>query len=245
MNRATTLSKTLPDLASFGRSEVCSRKSCQFPNDFEKIGGEKDLMGGRGSGRSASFGFLVDKCEEFQSIDLSFLRKENALTNGNRGQLTWSRRGEPFASIRYVVEPAGLRLIYRTRSRGSDWQDVNDLIPFEETPTQFGGLRRWFACPGCQKRCRIIYGGSYFRCRNCHGLKYESQYEDAVSRATSQRHKLRQRLGQSSSLDDPFPDKPKGMHWKTYQRLVERDEALGNIWISEVSYWLSRTGWQT
>ena len=198
-------------------------------------------MGGLGSGRSASYGMLVDKCEDFLRIDLAFLRKRRALTVGNSGQLTWSRRGEQYASIQYVVEPNGLRLIYRTRPRGGDWQDVVDLIPFTETPTQFGGARQWFACPSCQRRCRILYGGSNFRCRTCHGLKYESQYEDPICRATSQRHKLRGRLGQHDSLDEPFPDKPKGMHWKTYRRLAGRDEALGDRWVRGISNWLRRT----
>ena len=29
---------------------------------------------------------------------------------------------------------------------------------------------------------------------------------------------------------DPFPDKPKGMHWKTYRRLEERYEDLQARW---------------
>lgn len=197
-------------------------------------------MGGFGSGRSASYGFHVGKCEDFLRIDLAFLRKRNALTVGNRGQLSWNRRGDQYASIRYVVEPTGIRLIYRTRSSGGDWRDVSDLIPFTETPTQFGGRRQWFICPSCQRRCRIVYGGSYFRCRKCHHLKYESQYEDPICRAAGQRHKLRDRLGQQDSLDEPFPDKPKGMHWKRYRRLAERDEALDDIWVGEVSDWLRR-----
>jgi hypothetical protein len=43
-------------------------------------------------------------------------------------------------------------------------------------------------------------------------------------------HKLRDRLGQRDSLDKPFPEKPKRMHWKTYRRLEARDEALHNVW---------------
>jgi hypothetical protein len=42
------------------------------------------------------------------------------------------------------------------------------------------------------------------------------------------------------SLDEPFPDKPKGMHWKRYRRLAERDEALDDIWVRELSDWLRR-----
>lgn len=136
-----------------------------------------------------------------------------------------------FSKVGYRIEAGGLRLIYRTRPRGGEWRDVDELIPFTSTATQFGGKRVWFACPSCQKRCRIIYGGCYFRCRRCHGLRYESQYEDAISRAASQRHKLRKRLGYVGSLEDPFPLKPKGMHWTTYEQLQARDEECEQRWV--------------
>lgn len=198
-------------------------------------------MGGRGSGRSAGYGLLVDKCEDLLSIDLTFLRKRNALFVGNRGELTWSRRGEKYAQVNYIIEAGGLRLIYRTRSGGHDWQDVDELIPFTETEAQFGGRRRWLLCKSCAGRCRVIYGGPRFRCRKCHQLKYESQYEPIFGRATEQRHKLRKRLGYVGSLEDPFPPKPKGMHWKTYRRLEARDQELEQRWCLDLAGWLERT----
>ena len=35
---------------------------------------------------------------------------------------------------------------------------------------------------------------------------------------------IRQRLGGGADLSEPFPDKPKGMHWKTYYRLQQKAE---------------------
>lgn len=198
-------------------------------------------MGGRGSGRTSGYGFLVDKCEDYLSIDLAFLRKRNAFHPRNSGEISWSRRNEKYASVQYVVEAGGLRLIYRSRPHGGEWQDVDELIPFVETQTQFGGRRHWFGCPSCKRRCRIIYGGSHFRCRNCYRLKYESQYEPIFGRAADQRHKLRKRLGQVGSLEDPFPTKPKGMHWKTYRRLETRDQDLEQRWCMDLAGWLERT----
>lgn len=190
-------------------------------------------MGGRGSGRPSSYGMTQSKCHEMHSIDLAFLKRQGSLRSGNSGQLTWSRGDTKTGSIGYRVEECGLRLIYRTRPTGGDWQDVNELIPFIYTPTNFSGQRTWFECPSCRRRCRILYGGSYFRCRRCHTLKYESQYESSWSRAMSQSHALRQKLGYQGSLDDPFPPKPKRMHWTTYRRLEEQDEELRNRWMIE------------
>lgn len=198
-------------------------------------------MGGRGSGRSASYGLFVDKVEDYQSIDLAWLRKKTACKVHSKGMINWSRRGERYASVGYHIEAGGLRLLYRTRLNGGEWSHVDELIPFIETATQFGGNRRWFSCPGCSRRCRIVYGGAYFRCRKCHGLQYESQYENAICRAASQRHKIRERLGHVGPLDDAFPTKPKGMHWKTYLRLAARDEVLERFWYAEIADWLKLT----
>ena len=143
--------------------------------------------------------------------------------------MTWSRAGHETGSIRIECLDSGVRLVYRQRRHGEDWQDVNEFVPFLETDTQFGGQRQWFRCLSCGGRCRILYGGAHFRCRRCYKLKYESQYEASYARACSQAHNLRKRLGQVGSLDDPFPPKPKGMHWKTYQRLKRHHDALVQV----------------
>ncbi len=193
-------------------------------------------MGGRGSGRTQSF--ATDKCEDYRSIDLAWLRRQNSRSSGREGRLTWSRNDAVFASVSYSLEDTNLRLIYRTRSYGGNWKDVAETLPITTTKTNFGGQRHWFICPSCRHRCRKIYGGSYFRCRRCHGLKYESQYERNFNRAATQAHKLRSRLGQSGSLDDSFPEKPKGMHWRTYHRLQQRDTELQNAWAAGCWKWL-------
>lgn len=197
-------------------------------------------MGGRGSGRQAGLGCLTDKCEDYRSIDLAWLRREGSWKLGSTGRLTWSRGGVVTASIGYRVEMQGLRLIYKTRRPGAEWREIDDLILITTTETNFNGKRQWFLCPTCNRPCRVLFGGSHFRCRRCHGLKYESQYEDKMIRASSQRHKIRQRLGHVGSLEDPFPPKPKGMHWRTYDRLRAKDEALGAAWAQHTWQWLRK-----
>jgi hypothetical protein len=58
----------------------------------------------------------------------------------------------------------------------------------------------------------------------------------ALHRAQS----VRERLGRSANMMEPFPEKPKGMHWKTYERLwwehheAEMEQLIG------MREWLAR-----
>jgi hypothetical protein len=159
------------------------------------------------------------------------MRREGLLTPYRAGSLCWSRGGERTGSIQYQVFPDGLKLSYRTRPWGEeDWKSVDEKIPFTWTGTAFNGRRCWLRCLSCGRRCRILYGGAYFRCRRCHRLTYESQYEEGWQRAVTRAQNVRIKLGGSGSMDDGFPPKPKGMHWRTYRRLEATDEAADNIW---------------
>jgi hypothetical protein len=170
----------------------------------KKFGGKK--VGGRGSGRRASL--LVDKTTDFRSIDLA---SYSGLSPGARGRVSWWRGDQEIGSIRFSVERSGLRLYYQTRWRNDEWRDINELIPFIETATNFGGWRRWFKCLTCERPCRN-----------------DSQYEPSFG--SRKVHRLRERLGYSGLIEDPFPPKPKGMHWATYRRLEAEDERLRRLW---------------
>ena len=181
---------------------------------------------------------LTDKCHEYRSIDLAWLARKTLLNVSRSSTLTWSLGGHETGSISFEMLQSGIRLVYRARRSGDEWQDIKEFVPIIETATNFGGKRRWFKCLTCQARCRILYGGIYFRCRRCPPLKCESQYENGYSRAVSQTHGLRKRLGHVESLDDPFSDKPKGMLWKTYRRLQSLDKHLQQRLAIGVIGWL-------
>jgi hypothetical protein len=53
-------------------------------------------------------------------------------------------------------------------------------------------------------------------------------------------HKLRARLGRCGGLDESLPPKPKGMHWRTYRQLEDRDQELKSRWAAGAWAWLSR-----
>lgn len=83
-----------------------------------------------------------------------------------------------------------------------------------------------------------VVGCSMDRCRECHGLKYESQYETGWQRAERQADQIWRRLGGTECDDDSFPPKPKGMHWITYERLSQRYETLTSDFVKGFDAWL-------
>ena len=110
-----------------------------------------------------------------------------------------------------------------------EWQDVDELVPFVLTPLRFGGERRWFQCLKCGRKCRVLFGGRRFRCRRCHRVHYASQSETRLDRAHRGMFKIVKRLDPEEQCND-LPEKPKRMHWRTYNRLVERYEHYDAHW---------------
>jgi hypothetical protein len=71
----------------------------------------------------------------------------------------------------------------------------------------------------CGRRVTKLYGvGRLFACRHCYRLAYASQQESAHRRGLGKSQKIRMRLGGSPNILEEFPDKPKGMHRRTYER---------------------------
>ena len=76
-------------------------------------------------------------------------------------------------------------------------------------------------CPNCQTRVARLYAGlgGYF-CRSCIGNPpYASQQLSAQGRAHYHACKLRLLLQGEAQLSLPFPERPRNMHWHTYDRL--------------------------
>lgn len=183
-------------------------------------------MGGIGSGNMWRSGNR-DTCESYTHIELPFLRKRGMLQPGYYGTLSWKRGGQPSGNIRFPMHKDAMELIYKFRVQGAnEWQDVNEAVSFAYTQQHIGGRRRWFVCLSCGCKCSVLHGGTHYRCRKCWNLAYQSQHGSPFQRALSQAQNFRRRFGGSPCTDDPLPDKPKGMHWRTYERHVERGEVL-------------------
>ena len=56
-------------------------------------------------------------------------------------------------------------------------------------------------------------------CRHTDDLSYQRQWDNEIYRALHRAQDIRQRSGGSAHIFEPFPEKPKEMHLKTYERL--------------------------
>ena len=89
------------------------------------------------------------------------------------------------------------------------------------------GRRWWFVCPKTAKRVSKLYlppGAVTFASRGAHRLAYKSQRETPFARACSRAFKARRRLGDHQSIGATI-EKPPGMRWRTFDRLLEKVEA--------------------
>jgi hypothetical protein len=159
-------------------------------------------------------------CDGLRSIDVRRWHREGRLHAGQNFSLSWSRGGEPSGSIGVRTEADAVVLMFHARRGGdTEWKSVEQCVPITWTACHLGGRRPWFCCL-CGRRVALLYGaGELFACRRCCGLAYQSQQESLRHRGLGKAQKIRMRLGGSPSIFDCFPDRPKGMPWRTYSRL--------------------------
>ena len=188
-------------------------------------------MGGMGSGRGYQGGKrTTGSCYQ---IDARKLQRAGVLTASGSFAWHWSRNGEAVASIRARVEEDRLTLIYSHKSRGDDWQAMEYPVRLEWTACTLGGRRVWFLCPanGCGRRVALLYigGAGIFACRHCYRLAYACQRETADDRAMRRADNIRERLGWQAGIANPSGGKPKGMHWRTFERLTAEHDAFVGV----------------
>jgi hypothetical protein len=159
----------------------------------------------------------------------------------------WLNGEDEPVSLRVRVESDfRVWLTYRVRLPNKrNWQQIKKMVSMIWDPCRFGGERPWFVCPNCDRRAAVLYLGGVrplsFSCRKCAGLKYESECKGTRLRLMRKAQKIRLKLGGSSSLEEPFPEKPPGMHAKRYLRIREEAMNAEREWhrLSEyVSRWI-------
>jgi hypothetical protein len=170
-------------------------------------------------------------CESCRSIDVREWARRGYLRPHQPFLWSWTRDGEPCGSITVRIEPHPVpgEVVLSFRSHGSAKGRLRSLeqrLRISWTKCHLGGWRPWFRC-SCGRRAAKLYDGAadFFACRHCCGLAYASQQLCTRDRLISSARRIRMQLGGGPSFFDPFPDKPRGMHWSTYDRLRARAQA--------------------
>lgn len=161
------------------------------------------------------------KCEHSLALDIRRLHRRGLLVAGTSCGWHWSRDGEPCGSISIAAQVDRLRLAYARTYEGTLKPFGYDVM-VARTVCHLGGVRPWFICPWCQRRCAILYGLSsdgYFACRVCLRLGYASECEDRSGRLWRKQRKLEALLVGGER-------KPKGMRRRTFDRICARLQAI-------------------
>ena len=197
-------------------------------------------MGGMGSGRRYQSGRSTT--EDYRRLDVRALHKAGMLAAGHGGMWNWYSRGTLRASIHVQAEEARVILNYQAKENG-ELRNCNYPVFLNWTPCQYGGARPWFLCParGCRRRVAILYGGAVFACRHCYRLAYESQRVRDYDRLAGRADNIRRRLGWPVGILNATPGtKPKGMHWRTFEKLTAEHDALVGASLAGMSEHLGR-----
>jgi len=156
-------------------------------------------------------------------LDVRKLHHGGLLTPGRSFNWQWSRNGNVLASIGVTVDATNsVTLDYRSKQQGGEWQDKRYQVLIGWTACNYGGNRPWWLCPCCGRRVAVLWGDSTYACRHCQQINYESTRTTESSKPFERADKLRRRLGWVPGVAYGIGDKPRGMHTKTYLRLLQK-----------------------
>ena len=184
------------------------------------------------STKSTSRKATTDACLQ---IDIRKLSRDGLLKPGAEG--SFSDRKSKY-EVHIVSEQNRIRFQHGITMLAGFRRLVEDVVAIDWTGCHFGGARPWFLCPGCGKRVAILYGRKIERdgsklpirnrtlkCRQCHHLSYPSQHEEWDRRMRRRAEKTGARIG------GKYGKKPKKMHWRTYDRMVEEARYFEDLWL--------------
>jgi hypothetical protein len=178
-----------------------------------------------GGGRPTAEGSLT--------LDLYKLMRDGmcAPRKYGRGELHWSTNGIRTGSMGFESALGDDRGFIRLRYTSTLWngeKHASDYrIELTATPQPFGGKRWWFICPKTGELVWKLYlppGAVTFASRGHYRIGYRCQREGSHDRDINRAFKLRRRLGSEDGLDAPI-EKPKGMHWKRFERETRKVRA--------------------
>jgi hypothetical protein len=128
---------------------------------------------------------------QYHALDIKALARGHYLFPFCSFEWVWRSKDRiQGVTIRITMLDGILQLLLPT-----DPQQIRQDVRLTYSLGSTGGERPWFSCPACQRRVAVLYHAHNlpFRCRQCHGLAYPSQYE-SKGRGHGRYHRLVNRL---------------------------------------------------
>jgi len=211
-------------------------------------------MGGWGSGRYEYA--TTPTVEECRSMDIDELIEATEHPDAS-GYIYWGDREDPDSWLSWTADGAAdlddetrvgaLRFSYTLRDpRTDESESVEYTVPLDYTECNFGGVRPWFRCPKCRERRRKLYlppngGGGRYLCRECYDLGYRSSRTsgDDLKQAELRYRRAFAKADAENRRPHPngtpyLPDRPKGMHQDTFERLKWEVHFASLQWTEEM-----------
>jgi len=118
---------------------------------------------------------------------------------------------------------------------------VEHTVQLTQTACNYGGVRHWFRCEYCSRRVGVLYlSGGQCACRHCFKLAYKSERESSTYRLYRKADKIRVRLGWGAGIALLDGAKPKGMHWKTFNRMKAKHDATAQHIFGATAQWCAK-----
>ncbi|MDI9848135.1 hypothetical protein QM467_08740 [Rhodoblastus sp. 17X3] len=188
------------------------------------------------------------RLEDGLKLDLNKLIRDGVLRPGStcRASIRW-------ANVYSSDESAAGVMTAHMCGKSYGWLELEvdgrrQEIALESQSRHFGGRQWYFVCPRLHCLVSVLwrpYGASAFASRQAWGRRvaYGSQFETWHDRAITQARHVRRKLGGEDwelSYGDPMPEKPKGMHWRTYERKIKRINRYESICNQQLIMCLAR-----
>ena len=184
-------------------------------------------MGGIGSGTSWT---RIRKAttEDYHRVDIRKWHRNGLLLPGTQFVHQWTLNWRVIGEMKVHAGADDVTFSYRRQE-----VDHCHRVQLSRTPCPFGGSRVWFFCPDCRRRSAVLYGGPRFICVRCRRVAYPSQRETAADRAARRAEKVRERFGWPPCFLDGAGGPPKGMHRRTYVRLLAKYDRAVEVCLAD------------
>jgi len=133
-----------------------------------------------------------------------------------------ARTQNQIGSVSIRTSPEGIELSY-TWTRDGRTDSRTERLRWEWIHVGYGP-RAYVLCPLCSKKIsRIVFRWGRWTCKQCAGACSNGENLRPNDRTLNRSHKIRQeRL--KWKRGEQWGDRPKGMHWKTFYKLLETQE---------------------